>query len=32
MAKHRTRAKGGTNTVTTHPDPVVNLSDHLFDL
>ena len=33
MAKHRARtAKGGTNTVTTHPDPVVNLSDQLFAL
>ena len=33
MAKIRTRAaKGGTNTVTTHPDPVVTLSDHLFAL
>jgi hypothetical protein len=33
MAKHRTRAaKGGTNTVTIHPDPVVNLSEQLFAL
>jgi hypothetical protein len=33
MAKIRTRAtKGGTNTVTAPPDPVVNLSDQLFDL
>ena len=33
MTKTKTRAaKGGTNTVTTHPDPVVNLSDQLFAL
>ena len=33
MTKTKTRAaKGDTNTVTAPPDPVVNLSDHLFDL